>query len=120
MHYVIHLQIQLTNCGQSNVSEIELLNKAFENLATHLQKREKELHFSANCDSLTGLRNTTSYKRWVAEFDNEIANKTANFGVAVFDLNQLKETNDAYGHDAGNKLIVMAANVISNTFKRQS
>lgn len=102
----------------SNISEIELLNTAFENMAIHLHEREKELRFSANRDSLTGLRNTTSYKRWVEEFDKEIANKTANFGVVVFDLNQLKETNDTYGHDAGDKLIATAAKVISDIFKR--
>ena len=102
----------------SDISEIEILNTAFENMATHLHQREKELRFSANRDSLTGLRNTTSYKRWVSEFDKEIENKTANFGVVVFDLNQLKETNDTYGHDVGDKLIVTAAKVISNVFKR--
>ena len=101
----------------SNVSEIELLNTAFKNMAAHLYEREKELRFSANRDSLTGLRNTTSYKRWVAEFDKEIENKIANFGVVVFDLNQLKKTNDTYGHDVGDKLIVTAAKVISDVFK---
>ena len=104
--------------AQSNVSEIELLNTAFENMATHLHEREKELRFSAYRDSLTGLRNTTSYKSWVAEFDKEIENKTANFGVVVFDLNQLKETNDTCGHDVGDKLIATAAKVISDVFKR--
>jgi diguanylate cyclase (GGDEF)-like protein len=102
----------------SNVSEIELLNTAFENMATHLHEREEELRLSANRDSLTGLRNTTSYKSWVAEFDKEIVNKTANFGVAVFDVNQLKKTNDTYGHDVGDKLIVVAAKAISDIFKR--
>jgi diguanylate cyclase (GGDEF)-like protein len=102
----------------SNVSEIELLNTAFENMAMHLHEREKELRFSASHDSLTGLRNTTSYKRWVTEFDKEIANKTANFGVVVFDLNQLKKTNDTYGHNVGDKLISTAAKVISDIFKR--
>ena len=102
----------------SNVSEIELLNTAFENMATHLHEREKELRFFANRDSLTGLRNTTSYKSWVAEFDREIASKTANFGVVVFDVNRLKETNDVYGHDVGDKLIVSVAKVISDVFKR--
>ena len=102
----------------SSVFEIELLNTAFENMAIHLHEREKELRFSANRDSLTGLRNTTSYKRWIAEFDKEIENKTADFGVAVFDLNQLKKTNDTYGHDIGDKLIVTAAKMISDIFKR--
>lgn len=102
----------------SGISEIELLNTAFENMAIHLHEREKELRFSATRDSLTGLRNTTSYKKWIAEFDREIANKTAAFGIVIFDLNRLKEMNDTYGHDTGDKLIVAAAKVISDVFKR--
>ena len=102
----------------SNITEIELLNTAFENMAEHLHEREKKLRFSANRDSLTGLRNVASYKRWMEEFDKDIENKTANFGVVVFDLNRLKETNDTYGHDVGDKLIVTAAKVISDVFKR--
>ena len=102
----------------SNVSEIQLLNMSFENMSTRLYEREKELKFSANCDSLTGLRNTTAYKKWVADFDKEIQNGNAYFAVAVFDLNNLKETNDTYGHDQGNQLIATAAKVISVVFKR--
>ena len=102
----------------SNVSEIKLLNSAFKNMASNLYEREKELHISANRDSLTGLRNTTSYKSWMDKFDEDIKNKDANFGVVVFDLNELKEANDTYGHDVGDKLIVSAAKVISDVFKR--
>ena len=102
----------------SGISEIALLNAAFENMAEHMHEREMALLFTANWDSLTGLRNTTSYKSWVAEFEKEMASKTADFGVVVFDVNQLKETNDVYGHSAGNKLIVSAAKVIADTFKR--
>ena len=101
----------------SDVSEIETLNTTFENMATKLHEREKELRLSANRDSLTGLSNTTSYKSWVASIDKEIANKSASFGVVVFDLNQLKETNDTYGHNTGDKLIIAAAKVISEVFK---
>ena len=101
-----------------NISEIETLNKAFENMAIRLNEREKELIYSANCDSLTGLRNTTAYKKWVADFDKEIQNGNAYFAVVVFDLNNLKETNDIYGHDKGNKLLATAAKVISVVFKR--
>ena len=102
----------------SGISEIALLNAAFENMAEHMHEREMALLFTANWDSLTGLRNTTSYKSWVAEFEKEMASKTADFGVVVFDVNQLKETNDVYGHSAGNKLIMSAAKVIADTFKR--
>ena len=62
--------------------------------------------------------NTTAYKNWVTDFDKEIKNGNAYFAVVVLDLNDLKETNDTYGHDLGDKLIVNAAKAISVVFKR--
>ena len=103
---------------RSNISEIELLYTAFENMATRLYERERELRISANRDSLTGLRNSTAYKSWVTDFESESKDPNAVYGVAVFDVNQLKQVNDTYGHHVGDKLIVAAANVISDVFKR--
>ena len=102
----------------SDTYEIKLLSTAFENMTTHLREHEKQQRLLAYRDSLTGLRNTTAYKAWVTEFDKEIQSKQMDFGVIVLDVNCLKETNDRYGHDAGNKLIVTASRIISNTFKR--
>ena len=102
----------------SDTYEIKLLSTAFENMALHLKEHEKMQHLLAYRDSLTGLRNTNSYKAWTNDFNEEIRNKNPDFGIMVLDINYLKETNDKYGHDIGNKLIVCAAQVISGIFKR--
>lgn len=102
----------------SDTQEIKLLGAAFENMTVKLREREELLRLSANRDSLTGLRNTTSYASWVAQFDTKIANEYVTFGVIMLDLNDLKKTNDAYGHEMGDKLIVTAAKIISDIFKR--
>lgn len=102
----------------SDTYEIKLLSTAFENMTLHLREHERQQHLLAHRDSLTGLRNPTSYNSWVANFDEQIQSQTMDFGVIVFDVNNLKETNDRYGHDAGNKLIVAASRIISDTFKR--
>ena len=102
----------------SNTYEIKLLSTAFENMALQLKEHEKLQHLLAYRDSLTGLRNTNSYWAWITDFDNEIETKEIVFGVIVLDINYLKETNDRYGHDVGNKLIVSAAHIISSIFKR--
>lgn len=104
--------------ADSNTYEIKLLSMAFENMTKHLREREESLRLEANRDSLTGLRNTTSYSAWVTKFDKKIEIQNADFGVIVLDLNELKETNDKYGHAIGDKLIITAAQVIANTFKR--
>ena len=103
----------------SNTYEIKMLSTAFENMTMHLREHEKLQYLLAYRDSLTGLRNTTSYKVWLNDFDKEIKEQgTKGFGVIVLDMNYLKETNDRYGHDAGNKLIVSAAQIISGVFQR--
>ena len=102
----------------SNTYEIQLLSSAFKNMALHLKEHQRLQHLLAYRDSLTGLRNTNSYWAWIADFDKEIESKEVVFGVVVLDLNYLKETNDRYGHDTGNKLIVSAARLISRIFIR--
>lgn len=103
---------------KSDTYEIQLLSTAFEQMALQLREHEKLQYILAYRDSLTGLRNTTSYNVWVTDFNNEIQNKNTEFGVIVLDVNYLKETNDKYGHDVGNTLIVAVAQIISRIFKR--
>ena len=102
----------------SDTYEIHLLSTAFENMAMHLREHQRHQYLLAHMDSMTGLRNTTSYNVWVNDFNKEIQSKNVEFGVIVLDLNNLKKTNDKYGHDAGNKLIATVARLISGVFKR--
>ena len=102
--------------ADSNTYEIKLLSTAFEDMVIRLREREELLHLSANRDSLTGLRNTTSYTAWLEKYAKDLG-KT-DYAAVVLDINCLKETNDRYGHDVGNELIVISAKIISNIFKR--
>ena len=67
---------------------------------------------------MTGLRNTTSYLEWVSQFDKQIEKEKIDFGIIMLDLNDLKKTNDVYGHETGNELIITSAKIISDVFKR--
>ena len=98
--------------------EVQQLSSAFETMLSNLKEHEKRQHLLAYRDSLTGLRNATSYKKWAVDFDKKIQEGNHHFGILMLDLNYLKETNDTYGHDVGNKLIASAAQIISDTFKR--
>ena len=102
----------------SRTKEIELLNNTFVTMAEQLSAHDKYQHRLAYRDALTGLRNATSYKAWADEFANKIGESITDFGIAVLDLNFLKETNDKYGHDIGNRVLVAAARTIAYTFKR--
>ena len=108
-------EVEITH---GNTYEIQQLSTAFETMLLNLREHDRLQHILAYRDSLTGLRNATSYQKWMLEFDKRIREEKPSFGIIMFDLNYLKETNDTYGHDVGNKLIVGAARIISDTFKR--
>jgi len=103
----------------SKTREIELLSTTFEHMAAELREHDRLQHQLAYRDSLTGLRNANSYEVWATDFDQEIKkNAFELFGVMLLDINNLKDTNDRFGHDVGNKLIVKTAQMIAGIFKR--
>lgn len=95
-----------------------MLSTSFEKVIINLREHKELQHRLSHRDSLTGLRNTTSYKSWTVEFDTKIQSGNTSFGIAVFDINNLKEINDTYGHIYGNELISAASKIICDTFKR--
>ena len=81
-------------------------------------KRNTEIDEEACTDSLTGLGNTKAYQKKISaleEYENQ--KKTGNYAVVVMDVNNLKITNDQFGHEVGNKLITATAECISECFK---
>ena len=102
----------------SNIREIKLLSTSFEKMIINLREHKELQHRLSHRDSLTGLRNTTSYKSWMVEFNTKIQSGSTSFGVAVFDINNLKNINDTHGHTYGDELILTASRIICDTFKR--
>ena len=85
------------------------------------QARESEIYLKlAFTDELTGLYNRTAFEedlggRVITDevTQNEIIQPTV---IYMFDLNDLKKCNDTYGHDYGDKYIMMAASVLKKAF----
>jgi len=72
----------------------------------------------ARTDVLTGALNKFSYSEFEKEINDQIErNNMEPFAVVVFDINNLKITNDTLGHEAGDKLIKDAKTLISCVFK---
>jgi diguanylate cyclase (GGDEF)-like protein len=102
----------------SDTYEIKQLSTAFEAMLINLREHKRLQHQLAYRDSMTGLRNTTSYKKWTVDFDKKVQAGENVFGIVMLDVNCLKETNDTYCHEIGNKLLITSAKLISDTFKR--
>ena len=69
-------------------------------------------------DGLTGVKNKLAYIDSLRQLElNTTAETLASYGVVVFDINDLKLTNDTKGHDAGDKLIKDACSIICKRYK---
>ena len=92
-----------------------------EELLTREQAQRKELgsaRHMAYTDSLTGVKNTHAYVETEKQVDQRIAaRELKDFGVVVFDLNNLKQVNDTLGHEAGDDYIRAACRLICHQFK---
>ena len=93
-----------------------LIGSFYVNLTQKLMQ-ETERNFlikSAYTDELTQIHN----RRYCIEYMNKIKDaESDNYTVICFDLNNLKITNDTYGHAKGDILIKSAAEVLSESFE---
>ena len=96
--------------------EIGTLSKALSNTYAQIKEYTAYINALAYRDSLTGIKNSTAYTEAIAEINREIMTGNPQFGVLVADINNLKETNDEFGHDIGNNLIVHTSKILTRIF----
>lgn len=96
--------------------EIGLLTNCFKETAQELKHYMDTMNELAYHDALTGALNKTAYEERISKIDRSIKDKDAAFGVVVFDVNNLKKTNDTFGHEIGDKLILDAVHTIQKIF----
>lgn len=76
---------------------------------TAQREQEQQLQHLAHHDALTGLPNRVLLARQLADAMHQARTHGALLGVAYLDLDGFKPINDRYGHEAGDQLLVMAA-----------
>ncbi len=70
----------------------------------------------ARSDPLTGIGNRLVWQETIAR-TRSLAEAGSPVSVLLVDLNQLKETNDTYGHDAGDRLIQALARTLRSAVR---
>lgn len=96
--------------------EIGTLTNSLRDTAHELKKQITYINELAFTDTLTGIGNNAAYLRDVMVLKEAIAKGTADFSMAIIDVNNLKYINDNFGHDNGNILIILAVNTAISTF----
>ena len=101
--------------GMFILSMIIMVNnfKITRDLNLRLNESEKE----AMTDGLTHVKNRMSYTRYEHDYNDRIQNGSLDaFGLAVFDINDLKVVNDSRGHEAGDEYILRVCQLICRVF----
>ena len=81
------------------------------------QEKTNQMRELANKDSLTGIRNKTSYDMEIEDMEINLRNgRQPPFGIAMIDLNFLKRINDTYGHERGNYAIKKLCHIVCTIF----
>lgn len=92
----------------------QALNKAHE----LLKKQADELEELALVDELTGLNNRRGFMT-LAEQQLKIADRNdTRLALIYFDLDNFKTINDTLGHAEGDKVLVLASNLLKDTFRQ--
>nr|WP_119966223.1 bifunctional diguanylate cyclase/phosphodiesterase [Simplicispira lacusdiani] len=84
---------------------------------TGQREQEMLLRRLAHFDTLTGLPNRVLLARKLAEFMEEARTNDSLLGVAYLDLDGFKPVNDRLGHDAGDRLLVVAAQRLTRALR---
>ena len=87
-------------------------------ITIHDHRVEKRLEQLTYFDELTGLLNERSYLKEIEEVDKLVEKgKLQEYAVILMDVNNIKPTNDTYGHRYGCHLIVRCGKTIPEFFK---
>ena len=70
----------------------------------------------ARKDALTGVRNKLAYDEELRSLEKSLAEGDKKFGIAVFDLDDLKGINDNYGHSKGDVAIRRMCDIICKVY----
>ena len=84
---------------------------------TQQREQEQQLQRLAHHDALTGLPNRVLLARKLTEAMAQARVQGSLLGVAYLDLDGFKPVNDRHGHDAGDRLLVMAAGRLTRALR---
>ena len=99
---------ELTSPGD----DFALFESKLKFLREELQNYITEAHSMAYTDLLTGLGNRNAYTKTIKRLNTQIVVGTADFSVAVFDINGLKQANDKFGHEFGDLMITTISDIL--------
>ncbi len=86
--------------------------------ASNMSKKADELRLRAMRDGMTGLFNRTALDMRLHIAVEEFDKAGKQFTLMIFDIDKFKDINDAFGHIAGDRVIIKVAECLQNAFRK--
>ncbi|MCG6200062.1 diguanylate cyclase domain-containing protein [Psychromonas antarctica] len=99
--------------------ELGQLAAIFNKMNRRLLKNKKEIHYQAFHDHLTGLANRNMFNKYINETLQQAANQKKQVTVLFLDLDGFKAINDTFGHEVGDKLLIVIAERFNAVIRKQ-
>lgn len=91
---------------RESISELRLLNQ-------ELKQKEQAIQRLAYYDQLTGVANRTLFYEMAEKFLFSAERNREILGLMFIDVDNFKQINDTYGHEAGDKVLVQVAEILT-------
>jgi len=86
-------------------------------LAHEIETAKERIRILSETDELTGLCNLRSFSRLHRQEHERALRHHRQYTVVMMDLNGLKQINDTWGHDVGDRAIILFANIIARLIR---
>ncbi|MEJ2513914.1 MAG: GGDEF domain-containing protein [Gammaproteobacteria bacterium] len=86
-------------------------------LAYEMEVARSRIRTLSETDELTGLYNVRAFSRVLKREHEKAVRHRRSYTVLMLDLDGLKTINDGYGHEVGNRAIILVANVITRLIR---
>jgi len=96
----------------AQIKQLKKYIKELYHVNKELKEKEKEIENLAYYDQLTGVANRTLFYILAEKYIQDAKRNNSLLGIMFIDIDKFKSINDTYGHQAGDKIIIKAANIL--------
>lgn len=99
--------------------ELGQLAAIFNKMNRRLLKTRQKIHYQAFHDHLTGLANRNLFHEYLGKTLQQAAINQKQVAVLFLDLDGFKGVNDVFGHEVGDRLLVIIAERFNSVIRKQ-
>ena len=99
-------------------TELQTTVARLEKSREHIQQQNKELHFFATRDPMTGCLNRRAFSDQFEKLFNKARKENVELPCIMVDLDHFKLVNDNYGHATGDVIIIMLGEILKKSTRK--